>query len=121
MSGYSTWLQRFMTETCILLFFSMLASKSQQLLITDYATDTNRIQREFLFNNCIQSQNLFSASKLSRQKTNFPKPRRVKSPLSTSELESAVGKGRGWGFCAKTKKDKRNHLSLRFYAEMLTR
>jgi hypothetical protein len=32
---------------------------------------TNRIQREFLFNNCIQSQKVSSASKHPRQKTNF--------------------------------------------------
>jgi hypothetical protein len=37
------------------------------------ALHTNRIQREFLFNNCILSQNLFSASSPSRQKTNFLK------------------------------------------------
>jgi hypothetical protein len=39
----------------------------------DCTADTNRIQREFLFNNCIQSQNLSSASKNLHQKTNFPK------------------------------------------------
>jgi hypothetical protein len=70
------------------------ASKSQQLLITiaclaplsncrgeaccHFAPpigvrSTNRIQREFLFNNCIQSQNIMSASSHPRQKTNFLK------------------------------------------------
>jgi hypothetical protein len=62
-----------MTHSCILLFFHDLASKLRQLLITVNAADTNRFQREFLFNNCIHSQNLSSASKPPRQKTNFLK------------------------------------------------
>jgi hypothetical protein len=37
-------------------------------------SETNRIQREFLFNNCIQSQNAVPASSPPRQKTNFFKP-----------------------------------------------
>jgi hypothetical protein len=61
------------TDLWFLLFFFALASKFQQLLITTYAINTNRIQREFLFNNCIQSQNTMSASKHLLQKTNFPK------------------------------------------------
>jgi hypothetical protein len=117
-----------MTETCIFLFFSNLASKLLLLLITGNVSeigksnriqrefdsngaiatfdhelsapknkpyklsaltpspceagrglgcgdcaDTNRIQREFLFNNCIQSQNPFPASSPPRQKTNLLK------------------------------------------------
>jgi hypothetical protein len=76
MNDYSTWLQRFMTETCILLFFSILASKSQQLLITDYAADTNRIQREFLFNDAIASQNLISRRSMKEGKFKLFKQKR---------------------------------------------
>jgi hypothetical protein len=98
----STAFCRFMAEIWFLLFFLASNSESPKLLITanavrgvlslraaDTATcvtcavrgvlslraaDTNQIQREFLFNNCIQSQNISSASKYSRQKTNFLKP-----------------------------------------------
>jgi hypothetical protein len=64
----------FITDSCILLFFSKLASKFEQLLITTTTPATNQIQREFLFNNAIHSQNLFSASSYPLQKTNFYKP-----------------------------------------------
>jgi hypothetical protein len=69
--------RHFMTEICIFLSFYILASKSRQLLITANTVDTNQFQREFLFNNCIHSQNLSSASKPPRQKTNFLKQRRA--------------------------------------------
>jgi hypothetical protein len=69
-------------EICILLFFLASNSKFKQLLITHNEISsnlqrrfTNQIQREFLFNNCIQSQNLFSASKCPRKKTNLFKRR----------------------------------------------
>jgi hypothetical protein len=45
------------------------------------AADTNRIQREFLFNNCIQSYTAFSASSHPRQKTNLLK-QSISAPLS---------------------------------------
>jgi hypothetical protein len=77
----------FMTEIWFSLFFHVSNSKLQQLLITANAVNTNRIQREFLFNNCIQSQNLSSASKHPRQKTNFLK--QISALLSILE--------RGWG------------------------
>jgi hypothetical protein len=70
-NAVSTALCVLIAKTCILLFFVVSASKSLSLLITANAADTNRIQREFLFNNCILSQEYSSASKQSRQKTNF--------------------------------------------------
>jgi hypothetical protein len=130
--------QRFMTETCIYLFFTAPYSKLSQLLITMnraftnfskrtmiqmslyghlttshsrhqtnfyklslsllplprlrgdvlslravkglgergyvFRTDTNRIQREFLFNNCIQSQKFISYLRCYSENTNFLKP-----------------------------------------------
>jgi hypothetical protein len=133
-------------KTCILLFFSVLASKSRSLLITieviqnrknkpsqtnfdsnvairtfdhepsalknklfqtirfmgnvvtlHYPSETNRIQREFLFNNCIQSQEFSSASKPPRQKTNLLKRRPAFTPLSMQ------WGGVGGGDCAKPK------------------
>jgi hypothetical protein len=63
----------FMTKICILLFYSVsrravtsrrrTASKLRTLLITANASNTNRIQREFLFNDAIASQEFSSASK----------------------------------------------------------
>jgi hypothetical protein len=75
--------RHFMTDLCISLFYSVFASKSRSLLIMDNIISplskwrgvggevTNQFQREFLFNNCIQSQEFSSASKQSRQKTNL--------------------------------------------------
>jgi hypothetical protein len=73
----STAFRHFMTEICILLFFTVLASKSRSLLITANAAHTNRIQRENLFNDAIASQEYFSYSSHPLQKTNFLKPRRA--------------------------------------------
>jgi hypothetical protein len=76
-SSFATAFRRFIAEICISLFLWNRASKSHRLLITTTSSKiakSNQIQREFLFNNCIQSQNISSASKYSRQKTNFPKP-----------------------------------------------
>jgi hypothetical protein len=63
-----------MTDSYIFLFFCNLASKFQQLLIIANAADINRIQREFLFNNCIASQNYFSSLSQCRKNPNFLKP-----------------------------------------------
>jgi hypothetical protein len=63
--------QRFMADLWFSLFFHVSASKLCALLITGNALGTNQIQREFLFNNGIHSQNDSSASKPPRQKTNF--------------------------------------------------
>jgi hypothetical protein len=112
-NAVSTALCVFIAKTCILLFFVVSASKSLSLLITAKAADTNRIQREFLFNNGILSQEYSSASKQSRQKTNFFKQKErltrnrpfQQSPLSISELASAMGQGVGGGvYPAKSKK-----------------
>jgi hypothetical protein len=51
------------------------------LLIAEMLS-TNRIQREFLFNNCILSQNQISNSANHPKITNLFKPRHVKTPLS---------------------------------------
>jgi hypothetical protein len=67
-SLFSTAFRCFMAKICISLFFLVLASKSPQSLITDYATETNRIQREFDSNVAIATQEFASASKPSRQK-----------------------------------------------------
>jgi hypothetical protein len=61
----------FITEICILLFFFASNSKITHLLITIYASDTNRIQREFLFNNAIHSQNFCHAQKLQPKRPIF--------------------------------------------------
>jgi hypothetical protein len=85
---FPTDVRSFMAKTCNLLFLLDSASKLAQLLIMNLVgicsplqfgeglgvRFTNRIQREFLFNNCIQSYSIVPASKYSRQKTNFPKP-----------------------------------------------
>jgi hypothetical protein len=97
---YSTGFRHFITKICILLFVQNLASKSVQLLISNYSLETNRIQREFLFNNGIPSQEFLSASKPPRQKTNFFKQSlAVKSPLSIVSLRTLWGGG-GGGDCA---------------------
>jgi hypothetical protein len=66
------------------------------------AADTNRIQRENLFNNCIHSQNPFSASSPPRQKTNFLKrcilPQHKKSPLHQRACECSGDGDLGVGF-----------------------
>jgi hypothetical protein len=62
-----------MTKLCIFLFFSKLASKFQQLLIADYASETNRIQREFDSNVARATRAAFLASSHLRQKTNYYK------------------------------------------------
>jgi hypothetical protein len=67
----STPFHHFMAKICILLFFLVFASKFRQSLITDNAAITNQMQREFLFNNCIQSQEFFSRLSQHPKKTNF--------------------------------------------------
>jgi hypothetical protein len=57
---------------------------------TRHPSETNRIQREFLFNNGIHSQNISSASKHPRQKTNFSKQLVL--------LPSLAKRGKGWGW-----------------------
>jgi hypothetical protein len=76
-------------ETYISLFFHFSASKLARLLITNTAIITNRIQREFLFNNCIQSQEFSSASKHSHQKTNFYK--QISALLSSPKWRGVGG------------------------------
>jgi hypothetical protein len=156
MNDFSAAFCGFIAKTCILLFFSVLASKLRSLLImnamsetqnsneiqrefdsnvriatfgispapkrprqkTNFfkqkllslcfcslpqcfgeglgmgvrAADTNQIQREFLFNNCIQSQNISSASKPPRQNTNLFKQ---KSPSPSTSLRVQWGGARG--------------------------
>jgi hypothetical protein len=151
-------------KTSILLFFSVLASKSRSLLITieviqnrknkpsqtnfdsnvairtfdhepsalknklfqtirfmgnvvtlRYPSETNRIQREFLFNNCIQSQEFSSASKPPRQKTNFLKlfgKACCKSSPLQSELANVMGKGWGWGMLSLRAAERGSRLTL---------
>jgi hypothetical protein len=85
-------------KICILLFFRILASKLEQLLITDNATKTNRIQMEFYSNGAIASQELASYSKLFAKLTNLFKQNCVKLP-------SPFGEGLGVRFhAAKIKK-----------------
>jgi hypothetical protein len=71
---------------------------------------TNQTQREFLFNNGIQSQNLFSASSPPRQKTNFLKPRRQTSLSLRSGERVGV---RGY-FAPPKAKGQPNQTDLRF-------
>jgi hypothetical protein len=61
-------------EICILLFFLLSASKSQQLLITDKSTKTNQFQREFDSNVHIATFEILLASKRLASKTNLFKP-----------------------------------------------
>jgi hypothetical protein len=63
--------QRFMADLWFSLFFHVSASKFIKTLIVNYASETNGMQREFLFNNGIHSQNDSSASSHPRQKTNL--------------------------------------------------
>jgi hypothetical protein len=70
-SSYSTDFRDFMAKTCILLFFSVLASKLRSLLITAYVANTNQIQREFHSNVAIATQEFSPASKQSHKKTNL--------------------------------------------------
>jgi hypothetical protein len=99
-----------MTEICILLFFSNLASKLIQLLITAYTVNTNRIQREFDSNVAIATFENPPASKPSCQKTNFLKLRRavtsrrrqfcslpLRSGATCCHFARSRGKGWGWG------------------------
>jgi hypothetical protein len=95
----STDFRSVIAKICILLSFSVLASKLTQLLITTETERTNRIQREFLFNNGIQSQKFLSASKHPRQKTNLYKQRCAVTPLSIVSLRTLWG-GVGGGDCA---------------------
>jgi hypothetical protein len=72
--------RHFMTDLCISLFFPVFASKIDYSLIVinnQLPKIPNQFQREFLFNNGIHSQNISSASKYSRQKTNLFKQRRA--------------------------------------------
>jgi hypothetical protein len=48
--------QRFMADLWFSLFFHVSASKFIKTLIVNYASETNGMQREFLFNNGIHSQ-----------------------------------------------------------------
>jgi hypothetical protein len=75
-SDFSAYFHRFMAKICISLFFLVSASKPYPLLITDNSAHTNQIQRDFLFNNGIQSYSPIPASSHLRQKnkpfqTNF--------------------------------------------------
>jgi hypothetical protein len=97
-----TVLRCFMAKTCISLFFFASASKSEQSLITAYtvktatcvtcAVKTNRIQREFLLNDAIASQEFSPASKHSRQKTNFLKQILVLLPSPSTSLRVQWGR-----------------------------
>jgi hypothetical protein len=76
-------------EICISLFFLVHASKFAPLLITAYAAETNRIQREFLFNVARATRDEILASRHPRQKTNLSKRgvlslRAFSSPLQVS-------------------------------------
>jgi hypothetical protein len=86
-----------MTEICISLFYFVSYSKSRTLLITGYAAETNRIQREFLFNNGIQSQNFFSSVSQCPLESNLLKPKRFQAPLSIVSLRTLWGGVGGWG------------------------
>jgi hypothetical protein len=61
----------------LLALFLCASALSFYLLFFADLLHPNRIQREFLFNNCIHSQKYSSASKQSRQKTNLLKQRRA--------------------------------------------
>jgi hypothetical protein len=88
-------IQRLITKTCIFLFFTVLASKLAQLLITANADNTNRIQRENLFNNCIHSQNKISRLSRNLEITNFLKL----LALTPSPCEAGRGLGCGDALC----------------------
>jgi hypothetical protein len=67
-------------DSCISLFFLAFASKKFQLLIAinhPFPENSNRIQREFLFNDAIASQKLFSCLRQCHEKTNLFKRRRA--------------------------------------------
>jgi hypothetical protein len=69
-----------LTKICISLFFLALASKNFRLLIAInylFPENPNRIQREFLFNDAIASQKLFSCLRQCHEKTNLFKRRRA--------------------------------------------
>jgi hypothetical protein len=51
--------------------FCSLRQRFGEGLGMGYHADTNRIQREFLFNNCIHSHSIVLASNYTRKKTNF--------------------------------------------------
>jgi hypothetical protein len=73
---FSTCLQHLFAFYSRSLLIFVSASKLQQLLIGMNAQifkNSNRIQREFSFNDAIASQNLFPASSHPRQKTNLLK------------------------------------------------
>jgi hypothetical protein len=105
----------FIAKIWFFLFFLAAASKSYQLLIVTNGKSSenpNHIQREFLFNNGIHSQNTLAASKLLPEKTNLykrgvlslraadcfaPFPCEAWRPAVTSRGQE--GKGWGWGCC----------------------
>jgi hypothetical protein len=80
----STYLCAFIAKIWLFLSFFALASKFQFSLIINnplQSKNPNRIQRDFLFNNSIQSQNTISASSPPRQKTNVSQPCVFSAPL----------------------------------------
>jgi hypothetical protein len=76
----------FMTEICIFLSLYILASKSQQLLITPNATYTNQFQREFDSNVARATRDAFLASSPPRKKTNIFKLSHAAMLLSFADL-----------------------------------
>jgi hypothetical protein len=90
----------FAPPICIFLFSRVLASKFQQLLITEYATETNEIQREFYSNVRIATFETFPASKQSHKNTNLFKLL-VETNLAFSlSWRRAVTSRRRWRFIA---------------------
>jgi hypothetical protein len=91
-----------LAEICISLFFHVSASKLYTLLITDNDVNTNRIQREFLFNNAIASQKALLASNQKPPNSNLLKPWRLRNFVVRAlppSFSMQWGKGlgdRGW-------------------------
>jgi hypothetical protein len=91
-SNNSTAFRVLIAKICISLFSMNLASKFHQLLITAYAANTYQFQREFLFNNGIQSQKCISRLSNHPENTNFLK--------RLVPLPNTLGQGLGVGVTA---------------------
>jgi hypothetical protein len=73
---------QFIAKIWFSLFFVAPASKFNQILITTNRRVSNQIQREFLFNNAIASQNFFSYSARLTISSNLLKPLLVRFPFN---------------------------------------
>jgi hypothetical protein len=107
-SNFSAAFCSFIAKICILLFFTVSASKLVQLLITAYDTHTNRIQREFHSNVRIATFGASLASSHPRQNSNFFN--RELLSLCFCSLPQCFGEGLGMGVRAETNRIQREFL-----------